>query len=45
MITIFYHISYRNRPMTGEGIKRIVKLCGEKAKVRDTIRCSPHTCR
>ena len=40
-----YFLSYRNRPMTGEAIERVVKLCGEKAKVRDVIRCIPHTCR
>lgn len=40
-----YFLSYRNKPMTGEAIERVVKLCGEKAKVSDVIRCSPHTCR
>lgn len=31
--------------MTDEAIERVVKLCGEKAKVRDVIGFSPHTCR
>lgn len=31
--------------MTGEAVERIVKLCGKEAKIRNEIRCSPHTCR
>lgn len=31
--------------MTGEAVERVVKMCGTAAKIRDDIRCSPHTCR
>lgn len=40
-----YFLSYRNKRLTTEAIERVVKLCGEKAKINDSIRCSPHTCR
>lgn len=40
-----YFLSYRNKPLTIEGIERIVKKAGVLAKVRYDIRCSPHTCR
>lgn len=40
-----YFLSYRNRPLTVEAIERIVKIAGQKAKVRNEIRCSPHTLR
>lgn len=37
-----YFLSYRCRPLTVEGIERIVKICGEGIK---GIRVSPHTIR
>ncbi|SFU33936.1 integrase/recombinase XerD [Clostridium sp. DSM 8431] len=40
-----YFLSYRNKPLTGEAIERVVKIAGEKAKVNESIRISPHTCR
>ncbi|CEQ31857.1 tyrosine recombinase XerC [[Clostridium] sordellii] len=40
-----YFLSYRCRPLTVEAIERVLKIAGERARVRDTIRCSPHTCR
>lgn len=43
MIIIFF--SYRYKPLTVEAIERILKIAGDKAKVRKYIRCNPHTCR
>lgn len=40
-----YFLSYRNKPLTGEAIERVVKIAGERAKVSKNIRVSPHTCR
>ncbi|UOR12177.1 tyrosine-type recombinase/integrase [Halobacillus amylolyticus] len=40
-----YFLSFTGRPLTLEAVERIVKLAGEKAKVRSHIRCSPHTLR
>ena len=40
-----YFLSYRNKPLTTEAIERVVRLAGKEAKVSDSIRCSPHTCR
>lgn len=40
-----YFLSSRNKPLTVEAIERIVKLASKGAKVRDDVRCSPHTCR
>ena len=40
-----YFLSYRGKRMTGESVERVVKQCGKSAKVRNEIRCSPHTCR
>lgn len=37
-----YFLSYRNKPLTVEGIERIIKLAGENIK---GIRISPHTIR
>lgn len=37
-----YFLSYRCKPLTVEGIERIVKICGEGIK---GIRVSPHTIR
>lgn len=38
-------LSYRGKRLTVEAIERVVRLAGESAKVREHIRCSPHTCR
>lgn len=38
-------LSRTGKPLTVEGVERIVKIAGEKANVRADIRCSPHTCR
>lgn len=38
-------MSFRNKPLTIEAIERVLRIAGEKAKVRSEIRCSPHTCR
>lgn len=38
-------MSYRFKALTPEAIERVVKICGVKANVRTSIRCSPHTCR
>lgn len=40
-----YFLSYRCKPLTVEAIERILKIAGKKARVREDIRCSPHTCR
>lgn len=40
-----YFLSFRYKPLTNEAVERMVKICGERAKVRKEIRCSPHTCR
>lgn len=40
-----YFLSFRNKPLTIEAIERVLRMAGEKAKVRSEIRCSPHTCR
>ena len=40
-----YFLSYRNKPLTTEAVERVVRLAGKEAKVSDSIRCSPHTCR
>lgn len=40
-----YFLSYRGKPLTVEAVERVVKIAGEKAKVRKNIRCSPHTLR
>lgn len=40
-----YFLSYRNKPLTGEAVERVVKIAGEKANVNEAIRISPHTCR
>jgi len=38
-----YFLSYRAKPLTVEGVERVVKKCGEN--VRGDIRVSPHTIR
>lgn len=40
-----YILSRSGRPLTGVQVENIVRDCGKKAKVRDSIRCSPHTLR
>lgn len=40
-----YFLSYRCKPLTVEAVERVVKIAGDKSKIRDYIRCSPHTCR
>lgn len=40
-----YFLSFRYKPLTVEAIERVLRLAGEKGRVRDSIRCSPHTCR
>lgn len=40
-----YFYSYRGKRLTVEGIERVVKETGRLAKVRQEIRCSPHTIR
>lgn len=41
----YYFLSYRAKPLTIEAVERVVRIAGERAKVRRDIRCSPHTCR
>lgn len=38
-------LSRTGRPLTTVAVERIVRIAGERAKVRKSIRCSPHTCR
>lgn len=40
-----YFLSSRNKPLTVEAVERVVKIASKGAKVRDDVRCSPHTCR
>lgn len=40
-----YFVSYRSQPLTTEALLNIVKEAGERANVRKSIRCSPHTLR
>lgn len=40
-----YFVSYRSLPLTTEAMLNVVKRAGENAKVRKSIRCSPHTIR
>ena len=40
-----YFLSRTGRPLTKEAIEHIFNQANEKAKVRPTIRCSPHTAR
>lgn len=40
-----YFLSYRGKPLTVEALERVVKICAKECKVRDNIRCSPHTIR
>ncbi len=38
-------LSRTGKPLTVVAVERIVRIAGEKAGVRQNIRCSPHTCR
>ena len=38
-------LSRTGRPLTKEAVERVFHIAGERAKVRDKIRCSPHTAR
>ncbi len=40
-----YFLSNTGLPLTIEAIERVVRIAGEQAKVREDIRCSPHTIR
>lgn len=40
-----YLLSQTGSRLTIEAIERVVRKCGDKAKVRNNIRCSPHTIR
>jgi integrase/recombinase XerD len=40
-----YFLSFRYKPMTVEAIERVLRMAGDRGRVRDSIRCSPHTCR
>ncbi|TRZ39081.1 recombinase [Niallia circulans] len=40
-----YFLSRSGKPLTGVQIQNIVRNAGAKAKVREEIRCSPHTLR
>lgn len=43
--TTYYFVSRTGEQLTNETIQRIVRKVGIKVKVRDNIRCSPHTFR
>lgn len=40
-----YLLSRTGRPLTTEAVERVFKKANEKAKVREVVRCSPHTAR
>jgi integrase/recombinase XerD len=40
-----YFLSNTGLPLTIEAVERVVRMAGETAKVREDIRCSPHTIR
>lgn len=40
-----YFLSYRYKLLTVEAIERVLMIAGQRARVRENIRCSPHTCR
>lgn len=41
----YYFLSYIIKHMATEAVERVVKETGIKVKVREDIRCSPHTYR
>lgn len=40
-----YFLSRTGKPLTVDATENIVRKAGEEAKISDSIRCSPHTCR
>ena len=40
-----YLLSQTGNRLTVEAVERVIRKCGQLAKVRDSIRCSPHTIR
>ncbi|MBB2483387.1 tyrosine-type recombinase/integrase [Bacillus sp. APMAM] len=45
MIDSNYFLSRNGKELTVNAIEKIIKQAGKRAKVRDSIRCSPHTIR
>ncbi|KQL54068.1 recombinase [Heyndrickxia shackletonii] len=45
MIENNYFLSRNGKTLTIDAIEKIIKEAGKRAKVRDSIRCSPHTIR
>lgn len=43
--TDYLFLSQKGRKLTVESVERIVATCGESCEIRETVRCSPHTCR
>lgn len=43
--TEYLFLSQKGQKLTIEAIERVIKICGDAVKVREEIRCSPHTCR
>lgn len=41
----YYFLSQKGRKLTIETVENILRKCGDIARVRKEIRCSPHTCR
>lgn len=41
----YYFLSRTGKKLTVEANENILRKAGKKAKIRDEIRCSPHTCR
>ncbi|WP_313469027.1 tyrosine-type recombinase/integrase, partial [Carnobacterium sp.] len=44
-VGVYLFVSYRGSKLTIETIERVVRLAGERAGVRQEVRCSPHTIR
>lgn len=45
IVTDSYLLSQTGNRLTIEAVERVVRKCGKKAKVRESVRCSPHTLR
>lgn len=43
--TEYLFLSQKGQKLTIEAVERVVRICGDAVKVREEIRCSPHTCR
>ena len=43
--TDYLLLSQKGKKLTPEAIERVVRTCGNGCKIREEIRCSPHTCR